>query len=160
MEETIRIESGNNNDDNNNNNVIRVRSRNLRHSAIPGKILNIVCISDTHDLHSLIDFPPGDILIHCGDFTSKGDISIIRRFSKFLEKLDYKHKILVPGNHEIFPDLISAFLPKRCHYLRNDSIEVEGIHIYGGRFKPNAFFLPIGRDSVAQTNWKHIPDEI
>eukprot|EP00026_Physarum_polycephalum_P015689 Phypoly_transcript_16427.p1 GENE.Phypoly_transcript_16427~~Phypoly_transcript_16427.p1 ORF type:complete len:259 (+),score=26.45 Phypoly_transcript_16427:54-830(+) len=141
-------------------NIIRVRSRTLRNNPdVPKKTIRIVCVSDTHDLHHTIEFPPGDILIHCGDFTSHGNIAIVRRFAKFIEKLDYKHKFLVPGNHEICPDMISAFLPSKCHYLRNDAIEAEGIKIYGARFKPNTYLLPLGRDSIAQSKWAHIPDE-
>ncbi len=66
---------------------------------------------------------------------------------------------------------------RNSHYLLNESIEVEGIQIHGARFKP--FFAPptgkqnailnflhievllfIGRDSNAQTDWKHVPDEV
>jgi len=31
--------------------------------------LTIVLISDTHELHREVEVPPGDILIHAGDFT-------------------------------------------------------------------------------------------
>jgi len=31
--------------------------------------LTIVCISDTHC--KFVELPPGDILIHCGDFSRK-----------------------------------------------------------------------------------------
>ena len=38
--------------------------------------LTIVLISDTHELHREVEVPPGDILIHAGDFTmnSKRDV--------------------------------------------------------------------------------------
>lgn len=32
--------------------------------------LKFVCISDTHGYN--IPLPPGDVLIHCGDFTKNG----------------------------------------------------------------------------------------
>lgn len=34
--------------------------------------VRIVVVSDTHDRHERCYLPEGDILVHCGDFTSKG----------------------------------------------------------------------------------------
>jgi hypothetical protein len=31
-----------------------------------------VCVSDTHGLHRGLAIPPGDVLVHCGDFSSTG----------------------------------------------------------------------------------------
>jgi predicted phosphodiesterase len=31
--------------------------------------MRIVLISDTHGLHRQLEVPPGDLLIHAGDFT-------------------------------------------------------------------------------------------
>jgi hypothetical protein len=36
------------------------------------KTLRLVCISDTHNQHRKIKVPDGDVLIHAGDITSKG----------------------------------------------------------------------------------------
>ena len=41
--------------------------------------------------------PSGDILIHSGDFSRRGRNDEIRRFSKFLETLDFKYKIVIAG---------------------------------------------------------------
>jgi hypothetical protein len=35
--------------------------------------LRIVCISDTHGMHSELRVPDGDILIHAGDFMASGN---------------------------------------------------------------------------------------
>lgn len=34
--------------------------------------LRVVCILDTHELHRELAVPPGDLLIHAGDFTFFG----------------------------------------------------------------------------------------
>ena len=34
--------------------------------------MRIVLLSDTHGYHDEIDVPPGDLLIHAGDFTRLG----------------------------------------------------------------------------------------
>jgi 3',5'-cyclic AMP phosphodiesterase CpdA len=68
------------------------------------KKIRIVCISDTHDhtndmTHKI---PSGDILIHSGDFTRRGRNDEVRRFSNFLETLDFKYKIVIAGTFFIF----------------------------------------------------------
>ena len=41
----------------------------------------------------------GDIFIHAGDFTDYGIESNFWEFFKLLERLDFKHKIVIAGNH-------------------------------------------------------------
>ena len=57
-------------------------------------------ISDTHNRHTALQMPEGDILIHAGDFTNNGTEKEIKDFGTWLASLDYQHKILVPGNHD------------------------------------------------------------
>ena len=88
--------------------------------------LRIVCISDTHMRHARFKIPNGDILgicaccnflnvdtmalrilfcvVHCGDFTNHGSLQEIREFSKWLASLPHRHKIIVPGNHDMLLD--------------------------------------------------------
>jgi len=60
-----------------------------------------VCIADTHELHRELVVPPGDILIHAGDFTffSKRQ-SQIGDFDDCLGRCLIGDKIVIPGNHE------------------------------------------------------------
>ena len=44
--------------------------------------MKIVCISDTHGRHDQLSVPPGDVLVHAGDFTESGDLSSLRVFSR------------------------------------------------------------------------------
>ncbi len=64
----------------------------------------IVIISDTHNQLSQIKVPDGDILIHCGDWTMLGEPKELFKFGRDLNKLPHKHKIVIPGNHDITLD--------------------------------------------------------
>ena len=50
--------------------------------------MRIVCIGDTHELHRELVVPPGDLLVHAGDFTfhSKPP-SIVSDFDAWLGSL-------------------------------------------------------------------------
>jgi hypothetical protein len=37
------------------------------------KPISIIVVSDTHNKYENLDIPDSDILIHCCDFTNKGD---------------------------------------------------------------------------------------
>jgi predicted phosphodiesterase len=65
------------------------------------KSLRIVCISDTHGKHRKVEVPPGDVLVHAGDITSKGQESQIRDFCEWLGSLPHEHKIVICGNHDL-----------------------------------------------------------
>ena len=60
------------------------------HTPILPHCIRFVCISDTHsklkpeDPRPNFHIPPGDILLHAGDFTMKGGTSEIERFNAFL----------------------------------------------------------------------------
>eukprot|EP00435_Cladocopium_sp_Y103_P050121 s427_g15.t1 len=63
--------------------------------------LRCVAISDTHMLHWKIELPPGDVLIHCGDFTNNGTEEECRDFCDWAKSLPFPHKLLVCGNHDL-----------------------------------------------------------
>lgn len=64
--------------------------------------MKIVQISDTHGKHRLLkNLPEGDVLIHCGDLTENGTEEEVLDFINWLERLPYRHKIFVTGNHDL-----------------------------------------------------------
>jgi 3',5'-cyclic AMP phosphodiesterase CpdA len=67
--------------------------------------VRFVCISDTHSLHQQLALPKGDVLLHSGDFTMQGRENELISFSKWLGKQDFKHKVVVSGNHEVTFDV-------------------------------------------------------
>jgi hypothetical protein len=127
----------------------------------------IVCISDTHEKHDQLIVPPGDILIHAGDFTYVGDPLPIHKFGKWLKSLPHKDKIVIAGNHdrsfEYLPEYAEGILrdaaDKSVHYLMDSEITVQGLRIYGSPWTPEfcdwAFNVPRG---ALWKKWAKIPD--
>merc|ERR1712126_726376 len=63
--------------------------------------VTFVCVSDTHSDHLRMNIPPGDVLIHAGDFTKYGLVSEVEEFNSWLGTLPHPHKIVIGGNHEL-----------------------------------------------------------
>ena len=130
----------------------------------------ITFISDTHTKHKHLtnDLPGGDILIHCGDISSRGYINEIKNFLEWFDGIKgYEYKIFIAGNHDFgFQDN-----PKECiellknypsiTYLEDNSIIIDGIKIYGSPWQPRfhnwAFNVNRGWD-IAQ-KWEKIPQD-
>ena len=97
--------------------------------------LQLVLLSDTHELHREVhDLPPGDILIHAGDFTMfSRSLRAIVDFDNWLSEMPYRHKIIVPGNHETFLQTKPAnrSLLRNATVLINDAVIISGLRIWG-----------------------------
>lgn len=156
-------------------------------TPIQPNAVRFVCISDTHcrtsDMRHPI--PPGDVLLHAGDFTRKGRLEELDEFNNFLGSLPHRHKLVVAGNHELSFDLVTSgyvnggnistqrqetsqeavLHAKRrltnCTYLQDTQVTACGIKVYGSPWQPRfhnwAFNLPRGRDLL--NAWNRIPDD-
>ncbi len=128
--------------------------------------MRIVCISDTHNCNRQIDVPDGDLLIHSGDATITGTVEEIKLFSKWFALLPHKHKIFVAGNHDwLFErndELARSLLDKNTTYLRDSSVEIEGIKIYGSPWQPRFFdwAFNLMRGPELAEKWRLIPDDV
>ncbi len=91
----------------------------------------IDCISDLHG--NFPELEGGDLLIVAGDLTSTHTMFEFCQFLHWFQKQEYKHKILVAGNHDTFLQNNNAkFNPLSCfHYLEDSGVEVDGLKIYG-----------------------------
>ena len=122
--------------------------------------MRIVCIGDTHGLHRELVVPPGDLLVHAGDFTfySKPP-SIVSDFNGWLGSLPHRHKVVVPGNHEFALEeprnqgaITNAIL------LVDSGVEIEGLKIWGSPVTPlygGAFGK--SRPEDRKKHWARIP---
>lgn len=128
----------------------------------------IVCISDTHEYHESLGIsrmPKGDILIHSGDFTNIGQLRAIANFGAWLSALDYKHKIVIAGNHDMLfekdPRLARKTLRAACPnviYLQDEEVVVEGLKIWGSPWTPEFMeWAFMERRGFMKEKWKHIP---
>ena len=83
--------------------------------------VRVVCFSDTHGLHRLVDLPEGDILVCCGDITKRGEHVLMHDFNAWIsDQRSFAFKLVVPGNHDLLLDFKTAsqvVLTKVCLYL-------------------------------------------
>ncbi len=99
--------------------------------------MRILHLSDTHGHHrALTDLPSADIIVHSGDIGFAGTESEFTDFIDWFTKLDYRHKILVGGNHDSFMEeddakQIQSLLPSNCYYLFHSGITIEGLNFWG-----------------------------
>jgi len=130
--------------------------------------MKIVGISDTHCRLRKMELPEGDMLIHSGDLTFQGNIAEISQELRELERLKskYKYIIFVDGNHDWLGQRNPELMRQMCKdagiiYLQDESVEIEGIKIYGSPWQPAfcnwAFNLPRGEKLKAK--WAMIPND-
>jgi len=65
--------------------------------------MRIVCISDTHSLHKLMEheLPKGDVLIHAGDISNRGGEVDVTNFIYWFQNIQgFDTKIFISGNHD------------------------------------------------------------
>jgi Icc-related predicted phosphoesterase len=125
--------------------------------------MRIILISDTHGLHSSIQIPPGDILIHAGDISSTGKIHEVAAAAQWLKSLPHRRKIVVAGNHDWLFEKNPKAAAGLMHdagliYLQDSSASIDGLTIYGSPWQPEfnqwAFNVPRGKLS---RYWDNIP---
>mmetsp|Transcript_16837 Transcript_16837/g.39090 ORF Transcript_16837/g.39090 Transcript_16837/m.39090 type:complete len:289 (+) Transcript_16837:39-905(+) len=98
--------------------------------------VTIVCISDTHGRHRDLDLPPGDVLIHAGDFTKFSLREDAEDFNRWLAEQPFKHKVVVNGNHEHNADWqreVQSILSNAI-VLKNSACSVCGLSVFGADF--------------------------
>jgi Icc-related predicted phosphoesterase len=147
-------------------------------------MIRIICISDTHSLHSKIKIENyinpkvSNILIHAGDCTNVGREKEVGDFINWYQNLEFDTKIFIAGNHDISfenkPNWLNTYLyEENLHqsnvtYLRDDSITIDfpefsrPIKIYGSPWQPEfynwAFNLPRDGEELKK-KWEQIPND-
>ncbi|MEW6277344.1 MAG: metallophosphatase domain-containing protein [Candidatus Eremiobacterota bacterium] len=125
--------------------------------------MRLVLLSDTHALHTRLAVPEGDILLHAGDLTRRGELEDVESFNRFLEKLPHRHKVVIAGNHDFCFERDRREAQKRLTaavYLQDEAVTLEGLKIYGSPWQPWfydwAFNLP--RGEPLREKWARIPE--
>lgn len=125
-----------------------------------------VAIADTHGLHHQLTLPEGDLIIHAGDVSKRGEVHEIKDFLNWFQSLDYRYKIFIAGNHDFFFERsskaeIDALIPAGVIYLCDSGITVEGIRIWGSPVTPTFFNWAFNRDRGADISrhWDLIPHD-
>ena len=128
--------------------------------------MRFVIISDTHGQHQNLILPKGDVLIHAGDVSQRGEESEILDFLNWFSDCDFKYKIFIAGNHDFFFQktpkyILEEIIPENVIYLCNSGVEVENIKIWGSPITPNFFDLAFNSDrgeSISK-HWEMIPSD-
>jgi len=146
-----------------------------------------ITISDLHSKYNDIPkewFVEADCIICAGDVTNVGYPHDAENFLKWFNKLPYKHKIFIPGNHDFCFDEKyvsttphglqhwSQHIPKTkmdveaimdkypdIRYLNDSGTVVNGITIWGSPISPWFHDWAFNRDrgDVIQKHWDMIP---
>ena len=129
--------------------------------------MKLCIISDTHMKHKFIGIKKydADVLIHCGDMTGNGGIMAITEFMEWFGSLDqFKHKIVVAGNHDWLFERANLrareVVPNNVVYLEDEEVVIDGVKFYGTPvqkiFCNWAFNRP---ESKLAQHWMGIPDD-
>lgn len=127
--------------------------------------MRIVFLSDTHGQHHHVGIPDGDMIVHAGDISSRGEPEEVRDFLDWFSGLPHPHKVFVGGNHDFFLEDHDAqfrkFLPPNCVYLLNEAQTVAGIRIWGSPITPWFMDWAFNRDRGPEIldYWKNIPGD-
>lgn len=123
-------------------------------------------ISDTHCQHGVLDMPDGDLLIHAGDWTHRGEQDLTIKFLRWFNAQTHPNKIFIAGNHDFFPErhpdtfreLVKQHAPT-CIYLEEESAVVNGYSIYGSPMSPwfHDWAFNRFRGPEIRKHWDNIP---
>ncbi len=133
--------------------------------------MRLVAASDTHNrLHQIMDkFPEGDLLIHCGDLTGRGEHGEITRQLRALGELKsrYTHGVVFcVGNHDFLfqkqPMIAREIAGNNgLIYLEHESTEIAGLKIFASPYTPTFFNWAFMKDRGVQIRryWDQIPQD-
>ena len=132
--------------------------------------LTVFHISDLHGTHQDLKVPEADIMIVSGDATNNFESWIneqeLLNFIDWYSKVDVKYKIYVPGNHDTFcfnnnKRVRQLFKSKEIIYLDKDSVEIEGLVIYGDPVTPRYGNWAFMADRAKiHKHWEGIPEDV
>ena len=129
----------------------------------PTDPLHLVCIGDTHGFHRKLTLPPGDTLIHSGDFDGRS-VEEIDDFNAWLGSLPFEHKIVIAGNHDLLfdrdPKLARAHLTEAI-YLQDSGVTIEGVKFWGSPVNSVGGDWAFSRERLVKIrkHWDLIPDD-
>lgn len=116
-----------------------------------------------------MNVPNGDLLLHAGDLTFRGDISEISQELKELGRISKGFKygcVLVPGNHDFLAERDPSLMKQMCidngiTYLQHERTEINGLKIFGSGYTPffHNWALNVERGPKLAALWGQIPDD-
>jgi len=126
--------------------------------------MKIVCIADTHMQESSVKIPECDILIHAGDCDIR-TLDQLEKLNAWFYNQPAKYKIFVAGNHDFYLEKLNYHsvcdILNSCHYLFNNSIEINGLKIWGSPYSPkfNDWAFMMSSMNLSDFIWSKIPED-
>ena len=125
--------------------------------------MRIVCVSDTHGAHRDLVVPDGDLFVHAGDITRRGELDTVADFDRWLGELPHRHKVVICGNHDFaFQEQPHAArgLITNAVYLEDSGVTVGGLTVYGSPWQPwfGGWAFNLERGPALAAVWAKIPD--
>jgi Icc-related predicted phosphoesterase len=127
--------------------------------------VKFVAISDTHCRHRSLRLPMADVVLHAGDIGYRSSRAEVVDFLDWFGKLPHPYKIFIAGNHDFFfekenPSVIRSLLPHGVQYLKDESICINGINVWGSPYTPWYYRWAFNkkRGEALAKHWSNIPD--
>jgi len=129
--------------------------------------MRIVALSDTHGYHRKVNIPDGDVLIHAGDITTNGQLTIMDDFAQWMKQFPHK-KIVIFGNHDRYEEqnsirdlAIQYLLDAGITYLQDNDITINDAKFYGAPWSPRFYdwSFNVDRGDAIAKKWALIPDD-
>jgi Icc-related predicted phosphoesterase len=129
----------------------------------------LVLCSDSHEMHSRLSWPEGDILVHAGDFTMIGRSERIEEFGDWLRDSPFSAVVIIAGNHDILfqrePEKARKLLLKhdKIHYLEDTGCTIDGISFYGTPWQPEfgyGWAFTLSAEEELKKKWQSIPSDV
>ena len=137
------------------------------------KKLSIMCASDTHQRHTVINrylpFPQDnmDVFAYTGDYSFRGSVRETEDFCQWLDQVSahFRYVLFIPGNHDFLFEkdeaLAKSMLPKNVIYLNDSGVDIDGFKFWGSPITPTffnwAFMADRGMD--IKKHWLKIPTD-
>jgi predicted phosphodiesterase len=131
--------------------------------------VRIVALSDTHSFHRRVQVPEGDLLIHAGDISWRGELEIMADFANWLGELPHANKLCIFGNHEVGlrsgPNrgvALRMIQDTGATYLEDSGTVIEEFNVYGSPATPSfgdGWEWNYDRGMAIGQVWKMIPDD-
>ena len=126
--------------------------------------MKFVAISDSHCRHHNLKLPKGDVLLHAGDISYKGEKVELCDFVQWFSRQNFTYKIFIAGNHDFYFEKtnaadVTALIPEDVIYLNDSGITINGISIWGSPVTPWFFQWAFNRHRGLPINkhWNLIP---
>ncbi len=128
--------------------------------------MRLVAVADTHNKHTELAVPEGDLFVHAGDLTLYGSLEELSAALAWIGGWPHRYKIVVAGNHDrafqYHPEAARALVPDGVVYLEGSGAEVAGLRVWGGpwtaRVRRTLWAFELSSSERA-SQWASIPEE-